>query len=235
MTGKLKHSNAAVGRRRFDKKRGAEVRATDAKQRLLGELKRKLRQSVKVRARLEASLAEYVRLHDSAPVGSLTLDRSGAIREINLVGRRLLSPARQSLRGLKAVAFFAQSDRRKFLKHLRLCRGRSDCFSTELRLKRKPGAAIWLELISAATRRKNGNQREYHCFLLDITERKQAERARQESEMRFRKLADSVPALIWLCNDGPAVQLRQPALAGICRAPPGGTNGRRLDCGDSSG
>ena len=38
--------------------------------------------------------------------------------------------------------------------------------------------------------------------LRDITHRKQAERALQESELRFRILADSAPVLIWMADSG---------------------------------
>ncbi|HEX5397758.1 MAG TPA: PAS domain S-box protein, partial [Verrucomicrobiae bacterium] len=170
----------------------------------MGKLKRELKALMHTRDRLEASFAECRRLYDFAPVGYLTIDPLGVIREANIIGRGLLSaPGRsQSLWGSKAVSLLAASDRRKFLDHLRLCRERNDCVSTELRLNRKPGEpVVWLELISLVSWREGGKRREYHCALLDITGRKQAERARQESEIRFRKLADSVPALIWICDE----------------------------------
>jgi PAS domain S-box-containing protein len=38
-------------------------------------------------------------------------------------------------------------------------------------------------------------------YVLDVTDRREAEQAQRESEARFRHMADSVPALIWMTDD----------------------------------
>ena len=156
---------------------------------------------LKTQGRLKAALDRYEQLYDFGPVGYLTLDAAGVIRDINATGRQLLGRPRKSPASSPLVNFIAEADRPKLLTHLRLCREQSRRVSTELQLAPRCGASlVWLELISRALRTEKRGQPEYHCALLDITERKQAEHSRQDSETRFRRLADSVPALIWVCD-----------------------------------
>ena len=58
------------------------------------ELEMQNRQLIEAHTLLEESRASYVELYDLAPVGYVTLDRVGAIRQINLAGADLLKRAR---------------------------------------------------------------------------------------------------------------------------------------------
>src|SRR5258708_26191200 len=73
---------------------------------------------------LEVSRQRYADLYDLAPVGYLSLTRSGGIREINLAGAKMLGMARSRLAGGHLLTFIKPSHRRKYLNHLtRLRRG----------------------------------------------------------------------------------------------------------------
>jgi signal transduction histidine kinase/CheY-like chemotaxis protein len=63
------------------------------------------------RAEREAALARYTELYDFAPVGYLTLDTGGLIKEINLTGASLLRVARRNLHQMRLDSFVVQADR----------------------------------------------------------------------------------------------------------------------------
>src|SRR6266481_1355807 len=54
---------------------------------------------IETQAALEVSHARYAELYDAAPVGYITLSRSGLIEEINLTGAQLLGFSRRQLLG----------------------------------------------------------------------------------------------------------------------------------------
>ena len=68
----------------------------------------------RARAELEAGLERYTDLYDFAPVGYLTLDRDGAIRQVNLTGARLLGLERARLVGRRFGVFVGEPDRAGF-------------------------------------------------------------------------------------------------------------------------
>jgi PAS domain S-box-containing protein len=63
------------------------------------ELEMQNAELVDIRAQLENSLARYTELYDFAPVGYFTLDRRGAILQLNLAVARLLGSTRAALTG----------------------------------------------------------------------------------------------------------------------------------------
>ena len=78
----------------------------------------------------EALLEKYTDLYDFAPVGYLTLDREGIIREANLTGASVLGIARSALINGRFGHFVAAASRR-----------RSACFSSR-HLRARSGKAV---------------------------------------------------------------------------------------------
>lgn len=68
-----------------------------------------------------------------------------------------------------------------------------------LRLK-KDGTQFWANVVITALFERDGSVRGYSHVTRDITERKRTEQATQESEQRFRTLANSIPQLAWTAN-----------------------------------
>ena len=78
-------------------------------------------------------------------------------------------------------------------------------FEFEYRMLASAGKIVWVHDIVNCEHRE-GTPAQLRGFFLDISERKQAEKALSESEERFRMMADTAPVMIWmsgpdkLCN-----------------------------------
>ncbi|MDF3063941.1 MAG: histidine kinase [Microvirga sp.] len=74
-------------------------------------------------------------------------------------------------------------------------------YEAEYRVRHRDGRWIWIWHRAIALRDEEGRLRRVVGSLIDISERKRAEDALREGEARFRHLADSAPALIWLTDE----------------------------------
>lgn len=116
-------------------------------------------------------LVQYTELYDFAPVGYLTLDREGAIRQANLTCARMLGVERSLLLNRQFDRFVAEVDRRAFidlLDRVFASDGKECCEATLLREGSLP-----LVVHIGGARSEDG--RECRLALLDITTRKQGE------------------------------------------------------------
>jgi PAS domain S-box-containing protein len=136
---------------------------------------------------------------DGVPLGLYRTTPDGRILELNQGFVDILGyPSRETLLAENAAALYTDPLDRERLKQLLLHREVLQGYETQLR--RYDGRAIWVELSLRAFRDRFGAITHFEGAIEDVTERKLAEEALWDSEMRLRLLAEQMPALLW-CVD----------------------------------
>jgi diguanylate cyclase (GGDEF)-like protein/PAS domain S-box-containing protein len=121
---------------------------------------------------LEQSRDRYVDLFDFSPVGYVTLNERSVIREINQVGMDMLGGTRSLHVGMSFHVYIDKSDLKKFHDHLRQCREAENPITTELRLMRKNGEGVDVEIRSMPVRDLEHENFGYRLAIIDIGNRK---------------------------------------------------------------
>jgi PAS domain S-box-containing protein len=132
------------------------------------------------RARLELETAHnrFSTLYDFAPVGYLTLDAAGIIREANLTAAVLLGLERDDLKGKKFNHFVTARDQDVFYHHRQKAETSGVKESCRLSMTRKGGAPLTAELESIATHDGPQLHKQLLVVVNDITDRIQLEKER---------------------------------------------------------
>jgi PAS domain S-box-containing protein len=137
---------------------------------------------------LEEVRDRYVELYDSAPTGYCTLDRHGTIHEINLCGATLLNRPRPALIGARLLPFMVADDRTRLLRYLRACgRSKGSLPPEELRLASARGERV-VQLTCSPRRDTADAAVEYFVSLIDVTERRRLEEAREDARREHAEL-----------------------------------------------
>ena len=154
---------------------------------------------------LRESEARFRRLFESNIIGIIFPDLSGNILEANDAFLKTVGYTREELTAGKVrwdtitPPEYRPLDERA-LKELRTS---GVCAPFEKEYICKDGSRVPVLLAGALL---EGSQERTVCFVLDLSDRKQAEEALRESEERFRNMADIAPVMIWmsgvdkLCN-----------------------------------
>lgn len=142
---------------------------------------------------LEEARDRFADLYDFAPVGYLTLNTRGEIQEINLTGTRMLGSPRAELLKKPLSSYLEGGQSKIFFRHLSRAFADDTKATVELALRSGDRETPWVLMESLRTGRDTHRCR---TVLVDITERRDAERLRRESEDRLALIADNVPVLI---------------------------------------
>jgi two-component system sensor histidine kinase/response regulator len=150
------------------------------------------------RGETEAMLARYTELYDFAPVGYFTLDRQGLISQLNLSAAALLGAERATLLGRRFSRFLKEDDRPAFADLLDRVWASAAPQVGEVRVAVAGQAARTVEI--HATRSDDGLS--CRMVAMDITERKLAEQRLNESEAKYKLLADfATDCIFWIAPD----------------------------------
>jgi PAS domain S-box-containing protein len=134
---------------------------------------------------LTALGARYRDLYDYAPIGYLALDARGRILEINLTGAALLGVGRRNLIGRSFTTLLSEASQtayRLFVCRLHETEGRHTC---ELSLTQDGGTLRYLQAEAVVRGEVEEADTQIRLAVIEITERKQLEKAAHESAHRL--------------------------------------------------
>ena len=157
------------------------------------ELKLQNAELRQARDEVASLLEEYTDLYDFAPVGYITLDRGGTIRRVNLSGAELLGRERSRLHGRRFGSFVAAADQlafAAFLNKVLMSQAKESC-EVALLTEGKTHRCALIEAVTAES------GQECRLVVIDITEKKRAEMAFQQSEQRFQDVALASADWVW--------------------------------------
>jgi PAS domain S-box-containing protein len=162
----------------------------------------------------------HVELYEHAPVGYVLLDASGIIRRTNATWRAMLQRPDEDFCGTPFAETLLEGDDRVFLSRFRSLFHNPADKQIELRIKRhntKPFHAHITAKRSVGERGENDTS-ELMVMVSDITERKQAEEARRESEERFKALHNASFGGIAIHDQGVILDCNQglSEISGFC-------------------
>jgi PAS domain S-box-containing protein len=143
---------------------------------------------------LAAANNKYFDFYDFAPVGFLTLDRTGIIREVNLTAASQLGINRDRILDKPLAAFMEGEDIDRFLLCLRRVFQQPGARHCEVGLQRPDGGNFFARLDCAAATDLSG-ERVCRSSITDISDLKQVEQKLQESKRLFAAFMEHLPSV----------------------------------------
>jgi len=182
----------ASGKRIYDKNKKSKliIISRDISERKLMEQK------------LRGSENKYRDLYEEAPNAYFSISPDKSIIRCNKAAERLLGYSQEELLNMKIFNLYANTEnglqkaKRLFKRFLEGKQIKDE----ELQMKHKNGNPIWISLSVRPILDQTGNVIESRSMVIDITDRKKAEKALKESEERYRILFDSSPVGIGISN-----------------------------------
>jgi PAS domain S-box-containing protein len=166
---------------------GASLMARDIRERLQTE--RKLRESEE----------RFREVFQHAPFGLGVTGPDGRFMQVNAAFCKMLGYSEQELLVSNWTQLTHPDDMaRSLCVKKQLESGPSCCGPLEKRYIHRDGATVWARIRLSVVRGVGGHPEYYVLHAEDITERKRTREALQESEDRFRVMADSCPTMMWV-------------------------------------
>jgi two-component system, LuxR family, sensor kinase FixL len=156
-------------------------RAEEEVQRLNAELEERVQARS---AELRASEERFRTIFESAPIGIMTADRDGCVRNTNRALRAMLGYSAEQLQQKTLDELTAEPDRMRSRSAFRqLCAGEGTELLIDKRYVRRDGDTVWAHEAFAVVRDQHGEFAYVLAMVEDVTERQRAEeRARRHQE-----------------------------------------------------
>jgi two-component system cell cycle sensor histidine kinase/response regulator CckA len=144
---------------------------------------------------LRESEERFRLLYENAPLGYQSLDENGYFLEVNQAWLDTLGYSREEVIGKWFGDFLAPGYQERFKINFPKFKAAGEIHWVEFEMLRKDGSQISVAFDGQIGRDEQGQFRQTHCILHDITERKWAEEARERSEKIYRQMFEGTRAV----------------------------------------
>lgn len=156
--------------------------------------------------------AELTAMVEQAAAGIVKADLNGRILKVNDRFCEMLGYSRDEILGKTTADITHPEDVARTGAAVRTAAVKPDGVRIEKRYHRKDGGDFWALTSVRIGRESPDTEPWLMAVVTDITDSKAAEAALRESESRFRLLADTAPAPVWLTNEDGEVEFVNEAL-----------------------
>jgi two-component system cell cycle sensor histidine kinase/response regulator CckA len=146
----------------------------------------------RIQAELQESQNKYLGLYNSAPTGYFTLDRNGVILELNIAGAELFGIEKSKLLKTNFTHLISPDSQDTFYFHCKKLFKTAARQNCEIKFLKTDGSLLYAHIESIVVPDASGNLN-HRIILIDISERKRAEEALQQSQAQYQDLYDSAP------------------------------------------
>lgn len=141
-------------------------------------------------------------IFEHSPAMVYLSDVDSVILDMNVAGARMLGyDSPRDLIGIKSSlhVYADPRDRERFREIIKQTGSVQDF---ETRFRRRDGTIIDVSMTATIRKNKKGGVRGYEGFVIDVTDRKQAERALQDSEEKYRTVVENSLSAIFIHQGG---------------------------------
>ena len=164
---------------------------------------RDITERMRLEEELRLSMTKYRDIFENVPIGLYQVSPEGRFIRANEHAARILgygSPEElmDAVTDIATQIYVDPSRRNEVVRRLTE-QGSIENFEVEFR--HKDGTPVWVSINAKVVRDGQGNVLYHEGISQDITQRKKAENALQESEARFRLFMDNSPTIAWIKDE----------------------------------
>ena len=149
---------------------------------------------------------------DAAVLGIVLIDRSGRCRTANRFYARATGYPQDELLGLPWTVTVHRDDRERVAAAMAEA-AEGGPVAVEVRGLRKDGSSFDQEIVVAPNRSSDGGLAGLFFFMRDVSEQRSAQRALEESEVRFRRIIETANDGVWVVGADDVTTFVNPRMA----------------------
>ncbi len=171
----------------------------------------------------------YCKIYQQVATGIAITDWQGVFQECNPAFCALLGYTENELQTIDFVSLIHPEDREANLVHVRRLQvGEIPSFEIENRYIHKNGEPVWVRKFVSVLHGEEGEPTHLIALVTNVTERKLAEEAIKESEMRYRRIVETTNEGVWLLDSKLRTSYVNRQMAGMLGYEPGDMVGRSV-------